>query len=431
MRPSSLLRRLTAPLVLLLAASVLFSGCKFDGAYDLPLPGNKVDADDAYRVSADFADALNVVPRTAVMVDDVVVGQVTDVERVGWRARVKFVVRKDISLPENVQVDVRQTSLLGEKYIALVEPAKGTASSKRLSDGDFIPISRTGRNPEVEEVLGALSMLLSGGGIAQLKTISVEMNNMLNGRQDQARHLLGNLERMVAALDDQKSDIIAAMDSINRLTATLVKEKDTIGAAIDAMGPALKVLNRQHASLMRMLRQLDTLGVVGTRVIRASKDDVVASLKHLQPTLTKLSDAGNSLPRGLSLMASFPFPKEAATIARGDYANALFHVDLDLNKIIKSPGDNLPDVINLCANALPEQIGDVCKGLDDATKQLICNQNKALKDVLCGGQSGGLGLPKNLLGTGSSGKPSGSSGGTAGSGSGSLGGLGGLLGGGG
>ncbi len=430
MRPPSLLRRLTAPLVLLLAASVLFSGCKFDGAYDLPLPGNKVDADDAYRVSADFADALNVVPRTAVMVDDVVVGQVTDVERVGWRARVRFVVRKDISLPENVQVDVRQTSLLGEKYIALVEPAKGSASSKRLSDGDFIPISRTGRNPEVEEVLGALSMLLSGGGIAQLKTISVEMNNMLNGRQDQARHLLGNLERMVAALDDQKSDIIAAMDSINRLTATLVKEKDTIGAAIDAMGPALKVLNRQHASLMRMLRQLDTLGVVGTRVIRASKDDVVASLKHLQPTLTKLSDAGNSLPRGLSLMASFPFPKEAATIARGDYANALFHVDLDLNKIIKSPGDNLPDVINLCANALPEQIGDVCKGLDAATKQLICSQNTALKDVLCTGPSGGVGLPKNLLGTAPSRQPSGSSGGTGGSGSGT-GGLGGLLGGGG
>ena len=97
-----------------------------------------------------------------------------------------------------MQVEVRQTSLLGEKYIALVEPAKGNASSKRLSDGDFIPISRTGRNPEVEEVLGALSMLLSGGGIGQLKTISDEMNDMLNGRQDQARHLLGNLERMVA-----------------------------------------------------------------------------------------------------------------------------------------------------------------------------------------------------------------------------------------
>ena len=88
-------------------------GCKFDGAYDLPLPGNKVDPDDAYAVTADFADALNVVPRTAVFANDVPVGQVTDVERVGWHARVTFVVRKDIELPENVQIDVRQTSLLG------------------------------------------------------------------------------------------------------------------------------------------------------------------------------------------------------------------------------------------------------------------------------------------------------------------------------
>ena len=94
---------------------------------------------------------------------------------------------------------------------------------------------------------------------------------MMNGRQDQARHLLGNLDRMIGGLDQQKSDIIAAMESIDRLSSTLVKEKDVIGEAIDSMGPALKVLNRQHQALMTMLRQLDALGDVGTRVLnRAS-----------------------------------------------------------------------------------------------------------------------------------------------------------------
>ena len=34
--------------------------------------------------------------------------------------------------PQNIEIDVRQTSLLGEKYLALVEPSAGTASSKRL-----------------------------------------------------------------------------------------------------------------------------------------------------------------------------------------------------------------------------------------------------------------------------------------------------------
>jgi phospholipid/cholesterol/gamma-HCH transport system substrate-binding protein len=417
--------RLVASIVGLVVTAVVASGCQFDGAYDLPLPGNKVSKDDGYLVTADFADALNVVPRTAVMVDDVPVGQVTEVRRSGWHARVTFLVRKDVKLPENSSVDVRQTSLLGEKYIALVAPPKGTGSAELLSAGDFIPLARTGRNPEVEEVLGALAMVLGGGGIGQLKTITTEMNKMLNGRQDQARDLLGNLDRLVAALNGQKSDIIAAMDSVNRLSTTLIKEKKTIGDAIDSMGPALKVLNEQHASLMAMLRQLDKLGDVGTRVLDASTDNIVASLRHLQPTLTKLSDAGDALPNGLSLLASFPFPKEAANIAKGDYANALFHLDINLNDIIKSPGDALPDPINVC---MATPLAPVCKTLDDATKKLVCQLNpiKAVTSVLC--PDGTIGLPKVpiLPGLTTSGNDSNSSGGGA------VGGLlGGLLGGGG
>jgi phospholipid/cholesterol/gamma-HCH transport system substrate-binding protein len=427
---SRLLQRLrgrrTAGFVLLVVVALLASGCKFDGAYDLPLPGKVVGRGDAIEVTADFADALNVVPRTEVFANDVPVGQVSEVDRVGWHARVKFLVRKDIDLPENVEIDVRQTSLLGEKYIALVEPPAGTASSRRLSDGDKIPLSRTGRNPEVEEVLGALSMLLSGGGIGQLKTISVEMNKMLNGRQDQARHLLGNLDQLIGGLDKQKQDLIGAMDSIDRLSATLVREKRVIGAAIDSMGPALKVLNRQHQALITMLRQLDKLGVVGTRVLNASRDNIVGSLKHLQPTLTKLADAGDSLPSGLSMLASFPFPREAANIAKGDYANALFHVVFNLNDIVKAPGQNLPDLINLCS-ATP--LAQLCEGLDDATKQAICkNLPEPTKSQVC--PDGSLSLPKSTplpgLTGGLTGGLSGSNKSGSGSGGGSSGGSGGL-----
>ena len=33
----------------------LLTGCEFDGAYDLPLPGSPVDEDDAFEVTAEFA----------------------------------------------------------------------------------------------------------------------------------------------------------------------------------------------------------------------------------------------------------------------------------------------------------------------------------------------------------------------------------------
>lgn len=411
-----------ARLLLGLAALLLLvSGCKFDGAYDLPLPGGAVSRDDAIQLTADFTDALNVVPRTAVMVDDVVVGQVTQVDRVGWHARVTFLVRKDIILPRDTTVEVRQTSLLGEKYIALLTPASPGAGP-RLRDGDRIPLSRTGKNPEVEEVLGALSMLLSGGGIGQLKTISVEINKMLDGRQDHARHLLENLDRLVGGLDQQKQDIIAAMDSVNRLSATLVREKHTIGAALDSMGPALKALNRQHAALMTMLRQLDKLGAVGTRVLNRSADNIVAELRHLKPVLTRLADAGDAMPSGLSMLASFPFPKEAGNIARGDYANALFHMDIDLGQIIKGPAKFLPDPLSVCMGATPSQIGKLCGRLNPLEKKVVCGLDQRIAAMLCP-----TGAPRKKRSGGGILPPTNSSGPNPG---GSSGGLGGLLGGG-
>ena len=81
----------------------------------------------------------------------------------------------------------------------------------------MIPIERAGRNPEVEEVLGALSLLLNGGGVAQLKTITQELNLALEGREDSARSVLRNLRTFTGQLDDNKADIVDAIESLNRL----------------------------------------------------------------------------------------------------------------------------------------------------------------------------------------------------------------------
>jgi phospholipid/cholesterol/gamma-HCH transport system substrate-binding protein len=434
-------RRWTA-LVGVLVALATLSGCRFSGAYDLPLPGKQVSSGDGYRVTADFAVVVNVVPRTVVMANDVPVGQVDSVRRIGWHARVTMTIRKDIVLPKDATADVRQTSLLGEKYIQLAAPAGSSVDKQgRLSDGDAIPLSATSRNPEVEEVLGALSFLLSGGGVGQLKTISVELNKMMDGRQSDIRDLLGRLDTLVGSLDGQRDNIIAAMDSVNRLTATLNRERKTVGEALDSFGPALKVLDNQEQSLVRMLRALDDLGRVGTRVIRESRQNVVATLRHLAPTLRRLADAGDSLPRGLMMMASFPFPKEAAGLAKGDYSNALFHMDFDLNKalrgLLKGGDTGLPNVSQLCAvyaggsgncgqlmNALCSvlKVNVFCAPLSDptgpakqATSGKATTRKPATKPVLpdlgqvlglggsgaSGGGSGGLlGLLGGLLGGG-------------------------------
>ncbi|WP_125569716.1 MCE family protein [Nocardioides baekrokdamisoli] len=344
--------RLIRGVVAAVAGMVALTGCQFHGAYDLPLPGKVVGSGDGYHVKAIFSDVVDVVPYTHVMANDVPIGQVDSVTRLGWNAEVDMTIRKDVVLPANAIADVRQTSLLGEKFIEL-DPPTGTASVGRLADGATIPLAQTSRNPEVEEVLGALSSILSGGGVQQLKTISTELNKAMDGRQGDVRSVLSSLDVLVTSLNGQRANIIEALSEVNKLTRTLNKEHGVVASALDSFGPALKVLNQQHQDLMTMLTALDRLGRVGTNVISQSRANIVADLKELGPTLKGLADAGKSLPQGLVMLATFPFPKEAATLAKGDYSNALFHMDFDLNKALSGSlhgGDTgLPNVGQLCS----------------------------------------------------------------------------------
>ncbi|WP_432146521.1 MCE family protein [Streptomyces sp. bgisy084] len=313
------------------SGALLLTGCEFNGLYDVPLPGGAA-AGDAYHVTVEFRDVMDLVPQSAVKVNNVTVGAVEKVELHGWQARVRLRVDDTVKLPANAVAELRQTSILGEKYVSLAKPVS-VQSVGKLTEGAKIPLSRSNRNAEIEEVLSALSALLNGGGVAQLHTITVELNHSLAGREDRVKNLLTELDTFLGGLDDQRSEIIRAMKGIDRLSTRLAQEKVTIGRAVDTMSPALKVLADQRKDLTRMLRSLSDLGTVGTKVINGSRDDTIANLRHLQPILTQLNKAGNDLPNALELMTTYPFPRNSVDAIKGDYTNLHITADLDLKSI--------------------------------------------------------------------------------------------------
>ncbi|WNM31131.1 MCE family protein [Streptomyces sp. Li-HN-5-11] len=311
------------------AGSLLLSGCEFNGLYDVPLPGGAADDGHAYHVTVEFRDVLDLVPQSAVKVENVTVGAVEKVQLDGWHARVRLRVADSVTLPANAVADLRQTSILGEKYVALSAPP-GTAPVGRLRDGDVIPLSRSGRNPEIEEVLSALSALLNGGGVAQLKTITVELNKALDGRETRVKSLLAQLDTFLGGLDEQRGQIVRALKGIDRLAARLGAERTTIAQAVDTIPPALKVLADQRRDLTRMLTALSRLGTTGTRVVNASRDDTVANLKELRPILQQLDKAGDDLPNSLEMLTTYPFPRNVTDAVKGDYVNLRITADLNL-----------------------------------------------------------------------------------------------------
>ena len=318
--------------------SLLLTGCEFNGWYDVQLPGGAAADGHAYHVTVEFRDVLDLVPQSAVKVNNVTVGAVEKVQLDGWHARVRLRVADSVKLPANSVAELRQTSMLGEKYVALSAPP-GTAPVGRLGDGDRIPLSRSGRNPEIEEVLSALSALLNGGGVAQLKTITVELNKALNGRENRVRSLLKELNTFIGGLDDQRKDIVRALKAVDRLAGRLGKEKKTIAQAVDAMPPALKVLADQRRDLTRMLTALSKLGKTGSKVVTASHDDTVANLKQLRPILQQLNKAGDDLPNSLELLTTYPFPRNVVDAVKGDYVNLHITADLDLSDLYGNATD--------------------------------------------------------------------------------------------
>lgn len=339
------LRTLLIALLVLLA-----TGCGYSGMQDLPLPGGANLGADAYTVTADFDNVLDLAEQSTVRVDGVTVGRVEKITRHGWKARVRLRLRKDVPVTATTRATVAQTSLLGEKYVDL-----SASTGPRLAAGANIPIANTSRGSEVEEVLGALSLLLNGGGVAQLKTISQELHTALDSGSVDTRTFLRELDHFVTTLDRNRSTIVSALKNVDRLSATINADHSTVTAALKDIAPGVRTLNSQQKKLVSMFKHLSSFSTVSSGVIRKSGADLTADLKALEPVLAELEKAGDTLPQTLEDVLSFPFPDEVLDAVKGDYVNLAVEIDLSTSIIssLTGGGLTLPRIDEIVPGLLP------------------------------------------------------------------------------
>ena len=107
-------------------------------------------------------------------------------------------------------------------------------------------------------------------------------------------------------LDANKESIVAALENTNRLALELKKQDGTIKSALDDIPNALRSVNRQRDDLVKLLQALERLSWVGVRVIRASKESTINSLRDLAPVLEGFAKAGAGLPQVLAGVPDLP-----------------------------------------------------------------------------------------------------------------------------
>jgi phospholipid/cholesterol/gamma-HCH transport system substrate-binding protein len=319
-----LVRRMAVACSIMLAAS----GCAFNGLTSLPLPGavGRGPGADIYHV--EIANVSTMEPNSPVLIDDVVVGSVGKMRVKGWHADLEISVKHDVVVPANAVASIGQTSLLGSVHLEL-NPPLGQQGTGRLMPGATIPLNRSSTYPSTEQTLSSLSVIINSGGLTQIGDIIHNFDAALSGRASAVRDLLIRLDRFVGTLDEQRDNLVASIQGLNRLADTLAGQRAVIDTALRKIPPALDVLVTERPRIITALDKLHTFSNVASRLINDAGSDLVTNLKNLEPTIRALADVGPDLGLGVSYLTTLPFNQNIIDRAvRGDYTNGFFTLDL-------------------------------------------------------------------------------------------------------
>lgn len=326
------MRRAVAAMLGLLCVAAL-SGCGWCGLNSFTLPGTSGGGPGAYTIQAQMPDVVIIQQNTRVRVDDVNVGNVTNIELQDWHALVTMRINGDVRLPANSTAKLGQTSLLGSMHIELAPPTDEPPVGQP-TNGSVIPLSRASLYPSTEQTLASVSILLNGGGIGQLQEINQAVAKAFAGRENDMRSLLTQLDEFIANTNDQTDNIIAAAENVNVLAGQVAAKDPVVDKALMTVPKALAVLSAERTKIAETIDQVGKFSAIAADTIHQSRESLVNNLRNIAPVLRSLADAGPSLTRGLDGLTTYPWP--ASTVRnwfRGDYANLTLIVDLTLSRI--------------------------------------------------------------------------------------------------
>jgi phospholipid/cholesterol/gamma-HCH transport system substrate-binding protein len=309
--------RAAAAVVLAMAG---LAGCSYQGLNSLPLPGTQGHGSGSFEVTVQFQNIGQVVPNSDVMVNDVDVGTVTNIRLQGWHALATLRLNGDVVLPANATASIGQQSLLGAMFIALAPPAAGHPSG-RLRNGDTVPLARSSDYPTTEETLAAVSSLLNGGGLANVNVITSQLNQALGGHTAQTRQLLTRVATLTTDLNQNKGNVVAALDGLNRLSTEAASNDKLIGQTLNQMPAALGVLRDETPALVQAMSSVSSLSDTATGVINQSTGPLTTNLNRLEPALRATAATKGNLVKALGVLGSGPFPLSTwrRLVPGGDY----------------------------------------------------------------------------------------------------------------
>lgn len=334
-------------IVLAVAAALALTGCGPTMA-DLPLPGNGVGGE-TIEITVRFDEALNLSQGAQVKVNGVSSGKVREVTTKDFKAIATLEVKKSAQVRADASARLRYTTPLGELFVDVTNPAEGP----QIKDGGTLDPKRSTTAPTVEDALSSASLLVNGGGLNQLQTVTDQLNQAIGGREDTVRELLDRANTFLEGANATTGDIDRALRALAAVSRIANANRQTVRDALRDIRPAAEVLRENTPELTVLLQKLTEFSATANDVVGQTRSQIVQMVRQVSPVLQEFLDSRAIL--GPSLRALVGASAVLNDVVPGDYANLKLAIDFS--------GLNPPDILGPGGGGSTGTNGDGTGGL--------------------------------------------------------------------
>jgi phospholipid/cholesterol/gamma-HCH transport system substrate-binding protein len=260
------------------AVLVAFSIAIYQKAFT-PVTTVTVEADRAGLQLPKFGD---------VRVHGVLVGQVRSVSEAGGHAVIKLGLRPKAAreIPDNVSVEIRPTTLFGQKYVSFVDPVH--PSETPLHDGSVIPASRVDTNVELQHVLATLFPLLRSIRPGDLNSTLYALATALQGRGEKLGRTVDDLNSYLGAMNQHLPTLRSDLQRLADVSNTYgLAAPDLVALLKNATTTAHTVTQKQD-QLGGFLTSMTRLSTVSTRVLATNEQGIIREGQLAEPLMALL-----------------------------------------------------------------------------------------------------------------------------------------------
>ncbi|MGH9297478.1 MAG: MlaD family protein [Acidimicrobiales bacterium] len=219
--------------------------------------------------TAYFNDVSNLVAGAPVQLAGISVGTVQSIQLRDGRAKVVLSVEKSAGVRSDVKADVKQSTVLGEEVVELVEPSSGstlsTSSAGLLAQGSTI--HSTALVPGIEQFVSGGTAVVGSIGTSQLASLINAGGEGFGGQASELKRLIANLNTVMTGYSSRDGEIRTLVASMNKLSSSLAPNAEANALAISNLARTVAILDRQSGNFIHLVHGLEDLSIEGRSLL--------------------------------------------------------------------------------------------------------------------------------------------------------------------